>query len=223
MRGFKKILDFVLDILFPPFCLFCGKYLEKDVCAEPICRICSDKIIVKRYPERINGLTLRAAADYRDKNIKFLICSLKYKNISSASMTLGRILAEHLLSENIDPEKTIIVPIPLHPIKERRRGYNQSVLIAEEVGKRLGIPVEKKILRRIKSGKSQASLDDYNDRMANIRGAFTSGKDNHLTAKKTIILVDDVCTSGATMKEALREIRKMRPKRIIPAAVAIAK
>jgi len=223
MRGFKKIRDLVLDILFPPLCLFCGKYLEKETYGEPICRVCSGNIIVKRYPERINGLTLRAAADYKDKNIKFLIRSLKYRNVSSASVTLGRILAEHLLSENIDPEKTVIIPIPLHPIKERRRGYNQSTLIAEEVGRRLRIPVEKKILRRIRSGKPQASIGDYDDRLTNIRNAFAPGKDNHLVSDKTVIVIDDVCTSGSTMREALREIRKMKPKKIIPAAVATAK
>ena len=223
MTCFKKISESILDIFFPPLCLICGKYLEKRGSSEPICKICSDKIIIHRYPEKIKDLVIRAATDYRDKNIKSLIRLLKYKNFKTISITLGRLLSEHLAYENIDPKKTIIVPIPLHPSKEKERGYNQSELIANAVSKRLGINIQTKILRRIKKGKPQASIEDHKKRVLNIHGAFAAGKENHLATGKTIILIDDVFTSGATMKEAIREIRKMKPHKIIPAVVAIAR
>jgi ComF family protein len=168
-------------------------------------------------------MSVWSATDYRDRNIKKLIYALKYKNARPVAQTLGKLLAERLSSEKETYSEAIIVPVPLHPSKKRQRGYNQSELIAISLGKILNIPVALNILRRIKKGKPQISIENYSKRLDNIRGAFAPGRENGTTEGKTIILVDDVLTSGATMREAIKELRKMKPKRIISAVVARAK
>jgi ComF family protein len=219
---FKNIYTLFLNIVFPPLCLICGKYVEKFQ-KNPVCPECYNRIIVLRYADRVGRLTIRAATDYRDKNIKKLIRLLKYKDVKIAAETLGRLLAERISRAEPMPPETIIVPIPLHPSKEKQRGYNQSKLIANIVGKILNIQVAPDVLRRIKKGNAQMGIDDYDERAENIRGSFAAGRDNGLAKGKTVLLVDDVLTSGSTMREAMREIIKMKPKRIIPAVVARAK
>jgi ComF family protein len=222
MKLFKRIRRLARDIIFPPLCILCGKYIDENE-ENPVCADCSDHLVVHRYPERVGTMTIWSAADYRDKNIKKMIRILKYGGIKTASETLGNMLAEHISSIGLTPSESIIVPIPLHPSKERKRGYNQSELIAIVVGRISGIQVVPGVLRRIKKGEPQMSIEDYKERAENIRGAFVSGRDNGEVRGKTMILVDDVLTSGATMREAVKEIRKMKPKRIIPAVVARAK
>ncbi|MHB1357740.1 MAG: ComF family protein, partial [Anaerolineae bacterium] len=96
----------------------------------------------------------------------------------------------------------LIVPIPLHPARVRERGYNQSTLLAQALGKRLGIPSAEDVVRRARNTKSQVGLS-RSERLQNMTGAFASLR--NLAGAPRILLIDDVCTTGATL-EACAEV-----------------
>jgi ComF family protein len=97
------------------------------------------------------------------------------------------------------PEPDVIVPIPLHPKRQRQRGYNQATLLARELGAQLGRPVVEDTLRRTKATAPQVDLK-FQERRDNVRDAFVC--QNAGLAGKQVMLVDDVCTTGATLESA---------------------
>ena len=97
-----------------------------------------------------------------------------------------------------------LVPVPLHPRQLRRRGYNQAALLAKEVGRRLDIPVEETYLRRHRWSGPQVRVADYESRWANVAYAFQCDAD---VQGKTLLLVDDVMTTGSTMHSAASTLK----------------
>ena len=113
----------------------------------------------------------------------------------------------------------MLVPIPLHWRKEKQRGFNQAHLIAEQFAKNTGLVTAKNILKRMKNTASQVELKDKEKREINVRGCFAVEKPE-LLFQKNVIIIDDVFTTGATMKEAASVIKKAGAKKIIGLVVA---
>jgi ComF family protein len=126
--------------------------------------------------------------------VREAIHCFKYRNYRVAAPCLGGLMASYL-AENPLPGEAL-VPVPLHPRKLRERGYNQAELLATEVGKAVGLPMEKKLLSRIRNSAPQASASNVNLRQTNTAGAFLCQED---LAGAACILVDDVCTTGSTL------------------------
>ena len=121
------------------------------------------------------------------------IHALKYRNLRAAAPTLGRLLAQWLESKSVPGD--VLVPVPLHRRRIRDRGYNQSELLAREVGRRTGLPVARDVLVRTRDTAPQVSLSRQ-ERAQNVEGSFAcAGNVQGLR----IILVDDVVTTGSTM------------------------
>jgi ComF family protein len=116
------------------------------------------------------------------------------------------------------PRSSILVPIPLHRSRLAERGFNQAELLAEGIGKRLGIQVAHP-LRRAKRTEQQVEMSSPKERRSNVAGAFAI-RDVDAVRGRTIILVDDVSTSGATMTEAARVIRENEARSVWGIAVA---
>ena len=112
----------------------------------------------------------------------------------------------------------VVLPVPLHWWKHYRRGFNQSSILARALAARLGIPCETGRLQRRRATREQKGLEGDN-RRDNVKGAFRARPGTNL-ADKTIILVDDVLTTGATASEAARPLRALKPKRIVLAVLA---
>jgi len=105
-----------------------------------------------------------------------------------------------------------IVPVPLHPRRQRQRGFNQSELLARVLGKGLGIPVEAEGLRRVRETVPQVNLSGK-ERLQNVRGAFVAHPDlGHVD--EHALLVDDMHTTGATVRECARALRRHRVARV---------
>jgi ComF family protein len=98
----------------------------------------------------------------------------------------------------------MIVPVPLHPWRFWRRGYNQAALLAGELGRRVGLPVDEAALRRVRATSSQMRLGAA-DRRRNVKGAFTCRPDR--VQDKRVLLMDDVCTTGATLEACSDALR----------------
>jgi ComF family protein len=140
-----------------------------------------------------------------------LIQALKYGHQLALAAWLGHRLGEQLVAEDYD----LLLPLPLHPSRLRTRGFNQSLEIARVTSKALAIPMNPAILTRIRATPPQAELP-LKERGRNVRGAFECARD---LAGKRILLVDDVMTTGSTLREATR-ILKLHGAGQITVAVA---
>ena len=127
--------------------------------------------------------------------IREAVHALKYQGIRAVAPTLGQLLARFITLREMHVD--LLVPVPLQPKRERKRGYNQSLLLAKETGTAGGIPVEPGALVRVKDTASHPALR-AEERRANVEGAFRARRE--LVADRRLLVVDDVCTTGATLE-----------------------
>lgn len=136
-----------------------------------------------------------------------LIQACKYGGDLIAARALGELLADAVGGE---PAPDLIVPMPLHPNRLRERGFNQALEIARPVASRTGAPLSANACERVTDTPPQASLP-WKEREKNIRGAFACAAD---LSGKRIALVDDVMTTGHTLNEAARILRRAGAARV---------
>ncbi len=209
-----KIKNFILDVLFPPVSIKNIPINQTLFC--PICRARQARNI--KICHKDTSYKLAAAARY-DGQVKEWIHTLKYQKRSGALQPIADLLANYLSKLDFNFSGYTVVPIPMFPKKERKRGFNQAKLIAEKTAGLLNLPLLDNALVKIRDTKAQAELEDYKNRTENIAGCFAVSNPN-LVANKKIILIDDVFTSGATMNEAVRVLRSNGAKRVIALVVA---
>jgi ComF family protein len=135
--------------------------------------------------------------------IRKAIYELKYRNLRAISPYLAELLADYLGSNPLTGE--VLVCVPLHPRRLRERGYNQSSLLVKELSKRIDLPVIEDCLIRIKQVQPQVRAGDVEERRRNVADAFAC-RDNRVSGKQ-IILIDDVCTSGATLESCAAALK----------------
>ena len=161
---------------------------------------------------------LAAAGNYDDPVLQNLIHYFKYKYFKGLTPILGEIATKYIENLKLKIENFIIVPIPLHPKKERQRGFNQAKLIAEFLANKLNLELIDE-LKRIKNTEPQAKLKDPEKRTKNIAGCFQL-KNAAKIKNKNILLIDDVFTSGATINEAVKILEQNSAKKIIALVLA---
>ncbi len=203
-----KLRGIALNLLFPQWCVGCGK--EGDfICYScrrslprimpPLCPMCGRpqasgilcpgcvgwqaEIDGIRSPFRFDGVMRQA------------IYQLKYRNLRALVVPLAKLLHDYLGTNPVPGEA--VVPVPLHQKRLRERGYNQSSLLARELGKLINLPVVDSCLIRLRHAPPQARTSTVDKRRSNVAGAFTC-RDQRLQDKQ-VLLVDDVSTSGATL------------------------
>ena len=130
-----------------------------------------------------------------DGVIRQAILEMKYRNLRALAPTLAQLLSDYLMADPIPGE--VLVPVPLHPKRLRERGYNQSSLMARELGKLTKLPVVEDCLVRERYTPPQARTATVSERQSNVAHAFIC-RDQRLRDKQ-VLLIDDVSTSGATL------------------------
>lgn len=155
------------------------------------------------------------AANLSHKTMELLLYGLKYHGLKSAAIPCARLLAR-ALTENYSlserPVSAALCPVPLHPQRERERGYNQARLICKALSHELSLPL-KELLIRTRATKDQVKLNRA-QRLLNLEGAFEPQTEAALQ-EQVVFLVDDVVTSGATLKAAASALRKQWPHLVI--------
>lgn len=236
----QKTRDIGLDILFPPLCLNCERYLERPTAGatetynNSICDNCYNSIKLNstlfcgvcraRLPENKkichSGATylLGAASNYDDPVLQNLIHYFKYKSFKNLAPLLGGLMIKYFGNLGLEIGDFTVVPIPLHPRRERTRGFNQSQILGEILTNHYDLPIEN-YLKRIKNNKPQVALRDNKEREKNITGCFDAVNPQKIKGKN-IILVDDVSTSGATLTEAARVLKETGARKIIGLVLA---
>ncbi len=191
-----------------PRCACCGKHLER---AETVyCRDCSG---LKRSFDK--GIALYEYSSVHDSVFAF-------KNMGRAEYAefYGREILRWLQPSIMNMRADALIPIPLHASKMRKRGYNQASLLAEEISKGCGIPVREDILKRVKETDAQKKMD-HATRQNNMKKAFHMVQND--VKLKTVILVDDVFTTGKTLEEAAAELKRGGMDKVYFVALAIGK
>lgn len=141
---------------------------------------------------------------------------LKYNRIRPLARLLGGWLATVAQQNPVLTEVDAIVPVPLYPTRQRARGYNQAELLAQELSRWIKKPVAPRALARIKDTPSQTGLTPT-QRIENVRGAFAPSAKLDLGR---ILLVDDVCTTGATLNACARTLKRGGVEQVVAATVA---
>src|SRR3989339_1972911 len=200
-----KIFKNILAVLFPQKCLGCKK--ENEI----LCPNCLLKISRPDTPY-LNGVHI--AANYQDMVLKKALWMLKYRGVKQLAKPLAEIVKERIWKK-LETENWLVVPVPLSKNKLRHRGYNQAEMIAGE----LSGDVRADILFKKFHTKSQVEVKNKEERLANIVGSFEIKNPETIKGKK-IILIDDVLTTGATMREAKKILISAGVKKVVGIAVA---
>ena len=206
----KKLLEYLSDfwfLLFPKNCEACGRALsrgEEVLCFDclyelPRTHFCkeADNPIMQLFEGRIR-LERATALFYFQKGSRFrkLLHSLKYNHKPEIGVLLGKELGAEMLSSGNFTDIDYIIPVPLHPNRQKKRGYNQSERIADGISEITKIPVLVDVLIRNTDTKTQTKMNKE-ERWQNVSGKFIV-TDAEVLKGKHVLLVDDVVTTGAT-------------------------
>lgn len=222
----------LVELVFPARCLSCGVEVQsgKVICEKCFpairfnqtlfCGRCRARMAISRRICHPNfPYILGAAGNYSDETLKNLIHEFKFRSVKQAAGFLGGLLADYARGIPFPWRLFLVMPVPLSKKRERKRGFNQSEMIAEVFAKNLGLPIETKVLRRHKNAKPQSEIQGWERRRENVRNCFSVTAPAALKGKN-VILIDDVTTSGATLLEAAVTLKKCGVRRIVGLVVA---
>lgn len=209
MKLFKKLLSSTLHLFYPHLCAGCGNDLLDE--NNLLCLTCindlpythfetwEDNPIERIFRGRIS-LKDASAQFYFEKGslMQSLVHQLKYKGNRKLGYYLGELMGRQLLDSGRFTSIDMIMPVPLYPEKERRRGYNQAAVICEGMSSVMKIPVLNNILVRQRSTETQ-TRKHRPERWQNVTGSFAL-REEDFCKHKSVLLVDDVITTGATLE-----------------------
>lgn len=210
---------FLLDLIFPKKCFGCKK--EKTF----LCQDCKSvlDILNLHQKEKFSPLDdLYFALFYKHPLLKKMIFAFKYQGVKELAFDLANLILDHfqLIEKKPqflnDPSQYFILPIPLSKEKLKFRGYNQAEEIAKVLSQKLKIPILRNVLIKIKETFPQIELSEK-ERKENIKDAFFVKEG---VSNKKILLVDDIFTTGATMREAARVLKEAGAKIVIGIVIA---
>lgn len=221
-------LDSILNLFYPHVCAACGDTLLKG--EETVCLKCRytlprtsyelnpDNPLAQSFYGRTHFHAVTACFFFaKTGKVQHLIHQMKYKRNKDAGLFLGRQLGESIKTAPLFQGIDVIIPVPLHPKRERQRGYNQSLLIAQGISEVTGIPLGGRYLVRTVYNESQTHKS-AEERYHNVQGIFETRFAEELKGKH-VLLVDDVLTTGATLEACAHQLEDI-PGIVISAATA---
>lgn len=231
MSILSELLRDVSSLFFPARCAVCGEPLaagERIICT--FCRATapltgywreSDNPVVRKCWGMVPVVQASGFLFFvHGSGWRQLIHGFKYRGSWRTAREMGEWYGRYLSESGLYADVECVVPLPLHPFKRCRRGYNQSEYIAEGIAAQLGVPVERRSVYRRRNTASQARKS-HRERAGNVEGAFAVRHPERL-AGRHLLLVDDVMTTGATLLSCADEILRSVPDcRISLAALAV--
>jgi len=233
------MFDWITDLIFPYRCLVCGKYLDHEY----LCRPCFNNLPIKKQNECIGcqrptplGKTcvfckesclvdqLLVVSDYKDASVSTAIRFYKYRFLQDLAEPLGQLVFKYLnhLAKNghfsVVQGNPLLVSVPLFKTREYWRGFNQSELIAQSIARRYRLDVGVGLVR-VAHRTPQVELENRLERFSNARGLYDC-RNPETFRGRNIILVDDVCTTGATLNECARVLKEAGAVSVTALAIA---
>ncbi len=229
---FKQVKEYFEDffgLFFPHVCASCGKKLLKN--ENVICTIClyhipktkfhldKDNPVAKLFWGRayIENATAWFLF-HKGSGFQKLLHKLKYKSRTDIGLTLGSYFGAELKNAILYSNIDVVIPVPLHPKRQKKRGYNQSELIARGIAEQMGIPVDITSLYRSKATETQTKKSK-DERWKNVENIFKI-KDENILKGKHILLVDDVVTTGATLESCAHALLTVEGVKVSIACLA---
>ena len=185
------MLDKLISFLYPARCIFCGG-ISKD-------KICGDC----EKPEPVSENFAMWLYDGGPRNA---VLAFKFSNRMEYGRSLAHFMARDITAKKVHEGIDLIIPVPLHKSRLRIRGYSQTAILAEYLGYRLKIPVDYKSLVRNRNTSPQMNLSKE-ERVLNLEGSMSLVKSEGIKGK-AILLIDDIYTTGSTMKECGRVLEE---------------
>lgn len=229
-----RFLSTLFQFLLPPQCPCCEKLLGEGplrVCSDclseiqwihpPICSICGAPFISQEIEDHPCGdcltqpkyFTMARALGIYEGTLQKAIHDWKYKGKTDLTLFFGEWMKEGLNRYWNLLSFDLLIPVPLHPQRLRQRGFNQSLLLVKELNRHSGIPFQKALLLKEKPTPPQVDLKGV-EREKALKGVFKVVGEEKLLEGKTILLIDDVYTTGATVNECAKILLKGGAKRV---------
>lgn len=210
-----KLFGWLLDLIYPPKCVFCGKVLlpaQTDLCQK--CRAAlPESAAAIRHGENFESCF---ALCYYENAVAESIRRYKFRGMSHYADAYGRLLSMLLLRERITFD--VLTWVPISEKRARERGYDQTHLLAEAVSGELNVP-SVQTLRKIRHNPAQSGMKSAKERQENVRGAYEAVTPENFHGLR-VLLLDDVITTGATLSECSRVLRRAGAASVICATVA---
>jgi ComF family protein len=231
MNLLKNIFSDTLHLFYPHLCIGCSSDLlhEKNL----LCLKCIDNLPHTNFAQHANNpvekifwgrLTITASHSEfyfsKESLIQHLIHQLKYKNNKEIGVYLGELMGKSLLNSNRFQTVDYLIPLPLYPDKEHKRGYNQATIICNGISSVMNIPVLKNNIIRQRFTETQ-TRKHRTERWENVEGSFVV-KNADAIKGKHLLLIDDVITTGATLESCGQAIMKTEDVKLSIATLAFA-
>jgi len=219
------------ELLFPPICTVCGTHLfknEVEICQMCIRRLPHTHFEMKPHDNIISALMwgrckieLSYSLFYykKEERVQELLYDIKYRGNKKLGNELGRQIGKSVLKSDVDAFD-LIIPIPLHPNKQRMRGFNQAEAIAVGISEMLQIPINTYNVYRNTHTSSQTKKGRF-ERWQNVENIF-SIRDDYDLKSKHILLIDDVITTGSTLEACVNQITAIEGAKVSVATIACA-
>jgi ComF family protein len=236
----RDLLNGLTQLVYPNTCWVCTNFMPES--QKHVCSICLPRLTIDPYPTcpRCSSTVGPHLAlddgcpDCRDVSFAFagafrmapyegllrdVILRMKHRSGEDLAEVVGVLWAARLAPRLLPLGPDVLIPIPLHWTRRWQRGFNQSEILAAGLAKELGKPCWKRALRRVRRTEMQTAQPSGSARRENVKHAFETRR-GHELKDKTILLVDDVLTTGATANEAARALAVHKPKSIHVAVLA---
>lgn len=217
MAIMMRLFNNLINLFFPDLCVVCNSKLhesEQHICME--CLLLLPKTNFHKQPENrleqffAGRIPFQRAAAYayfvKNGSIQHIIHDLKYKHNPAIGRYIGELCGENIKDSEFISAIDLLVPVPLHPKREKQRGYNQSLEICKGIATITGIPINSTTLIRKINNQSQTKNSRF-DRWKNVEEIFAITNPGSFVGKH-ILLVDDVITTGSTLESGAKEILK---------------
>jgi ComF family protein len=208
----------ILDLLFPPKCIFCGKFLKKG--EECLCPSCAATLPFTKgagVSQKGNFFDVCVSPLLYEGNVRKSILRFKFRGAVAYADCFGKLLAD-CIRENLAGKYNMITWVPLSVKRARDRGYDQAMLLALAVALALD-DVAVETLVKSTHVQAQSSIEDREQRRANVSGVYEL-KDRELIDGKRILLIDDIVTTGSTLSECARTLLMGGAEAVVCATLA---